>query len=53
MKRDMNKVEFIKQQYIGEIEVQNGKTSLTIKTKGEKGKCDFALHKIHLTRKKR
>ncbi len=44
-------VEFIKQQYVGELEIQNGKTSLTIKTKGEKGKCDFALHRFHLIKK--
>lgn len=46
-----DKIEFIKQQYVGEIEVKNGKTSLTIKTKGKKGKCDFALHKMYLVKK--
>ena len=31
-----DKVEFVKQQYIGDIEVIDGKTSLTLKTKGGK-----------------
>ena len=41
-------IQFVKKEKMGVIEIKNGRAALTFRAKGQKGKCDFSLHKIYL-----
>lgn len=41
-------IQFIEKEQMGVIEIKNGRAALTFRAKGQKGKCDFSLHKIYL-----
>lgn len=41
-------MEFVERQYMGRITVNQERTPLTLQTRGERGRCDFALHMLYL-----
>ena len=41
-------IQFVEKEKMGVIEIKNGRAALTFRAKGQKGKCDFSLHKIYL-----
>jgi len=47
-----DQLEFVPKQLMGKIKIKGGEAPLTFKTKGEMGKCDFALRRIFLVENK-